>query len=577
MAQYDLNNQDDRVRYGGILARLVGIFWLGAVIGVWLGVTPFWEPTWNGLGRFAFAFWWAAPLGLFGGVFYMYLRFAIDWRNTEAREAESRQAAALAPQTQPVNPAPVDVQPAFRGLSIGTSVGTLHGRDHVAGVAGGTVIHLQPEDCCKNMIILGGIGSGKTTRVINPLLKQLFEQDAGALIFDIKSDFLTNVDYIARLTDRRYLVVGDGGLTLNLLGGTSPELAASYLKSCFIASGSASGSGVFFVDTAVELCRNGLTLLRLAGGDYSLAGLYEVVLNAEKREAVIAQMLAAEASYDRRQLRLAESVGNYFANVYLKFDEKMLSNVNSTVAQVLSPFSHPDMVDAFSGGESEHEADLTALINEGLIYFVNLPMTKFGKEGARYAYMLIKLRFMSLMRERRTRPEWNQQRQIAFVCDEYQAIVDSITDTDFWDKSRSSGCMGIVSMQGIASLLFAVKDRLAADAILQNFRQRLIFRTEDGATIDHAQKLLGMVDVLITSTSSSSNTGYSESTAGKGGQNVSHSRGNNEGDSTTLQRQQLFESNDFRSLSTDFGLFIGNVGDHSTDEVICMQPLYIKD
>ena len=36
------------------------------------------------------------------------------------------------------------------------------------------------------MIIFGGIGSGKTTRVINPLLKQLFEQDAGALIFDIK-------------------------------------------------------------------------------------------------------------------------------------------------------------------------------------------------------------------------------------------------------------------------------------------------------------------------------------------------------------------------------------------------------
>jgi hypothetical protein len=40
----------------------------------------------------------------------------------------------------------------------------------------------------------------------------------------------------------------------------------------------------------------------------------------------------------------------------------------------LSPFSHPDLIDAFSGGESEGEADLTALL-DGAIYFVSLPMT----------------------------------------------------------------------------------------------------------------------------------------------------------------------------------------------------------
>ena len=104
MAQYDLNNQEDRVRYGGILARLVGIFWLGAVIGVWLGVTPFWEPTWNGLGRFAFAFWWAAPLGLFGGVFYMYLRFAIDWAehgSSRSRGSTGGGAGASDPTRRP--------------------------------------------------------------------------------------------------------------------------------------------------------------------------------------------------------------------------------------------------------------------------------------------------------------------------------------------------------------------------------------------------------------------------------------------------------------------------------------------
>jgi hypothetical protein len=591
MADFDINNQQDRIQYGGHLARLIAVFWIGAILGVWLGVTPFWEPTRGGFGHFGFAFWWALPVGIFGGYLHLHTRLALDRKAETARcttahptnqEPATPHLATVAEpaiQAMPVanqvieGPKP-DIQ--FRGLLLGQSEGILHGRDHVGGIAPHSVVHLLPEDCCKNMIIFGGIGSGKTTRVINPALKQLFEQDAGALIFDIKSDFLLDVDYIARITGRRYVVVGDGGLTLNLLGATSPELAASYFKSCFIASGSVGGNGAFFVDTAVELCRIGLTLLQLSGGDYSLAGLYDMVFNADKRDEAIARMLAAESTFDSRQVRLAESVGNYFANIYLKFDEKMLSNVNSTVAQVLSPFTHPDLVDAFSGKLSENEADLTALMNEGLIYFVSLPMTKYGKEGARYAYMLIKLRFMSMMRERRMRSDWNRTRYVAFVCDEYQAIADSITDTDFWDKSRSSRCMGIVSMQGVSSLLFAVKDRLAAEANLQNFRQRLMFRTEDPATIEHAQKLLGSVDVLLTSTSTSSNVGFSESDSSKGS-NVSRSQGNNEGDSTTLQRQQLFDSNDFRALSADYGLFIGNIGEHSADDVVHLRPLYIKE
>ena len=74
-------------------------------------------------------------------------------------------------------------------------------------------------------------------------------------------------------------------------------------------------------------------------------------------------------------------------------------NVNS----VLTPFSHPDLVDAFSTGSEQGEADLTELINDGAVFLVNLPQTKFGKEGARYAYLLIKLRFFNMMRERRTR------------------------------------------------------------------------------------------------------------------------------------------------------------------------------
>jgi hypothetical protein len=40
-----------------------------------------------------------------------------------------------------------------------------------------------------------------------------------------------------------------------------------------------------------------------------------------------------------------------------------------------------------------------------------------------------------------------------------------------------------------------------------------------------------------------------------------NSEGTSYSESTSVQRQQLFDSNDFRRLNTDYALFLGNIGD----------------
>ena len=205
-------------------------------------------------------------------------------------------------------------------------------------------------------------------------------------------------------------------------------------------------------------------------------------------------------------------------------------------------------------------------------------MTKYGREGARFAYMLIKLRFMDMMRSRRTQPDWNQDRPVAYVCDEYQTVIDPISDVDFWDKSRSTRTIGIVSMQGVASLVNALgNNKAVAEAILQNFRQRIIFRTEDEATLRHIRDVLGQVDVHVTSAGSSESESESVSRGGAPGSgSVSTSYSASESANTSIQRQDVFGSNDMRSLSADFCLYIGNVGDRAVDEVLAVKPLYIN-
>lgn len=571
--------------------RLVYFF-----LGVWpfmvIGLYPFWRATAEGYGRWGYAFWWALILGVPAGYLFHLFSMALDAAkvtNAQARaeaEAAAREAAKT-PEQRAAEAAAREAETAqrraemrqqFIGLHLGDSVGMMYGRGHVGGVPQGQHVELAREDASKNIIIFGGTGGGKTSRSINPLLRQLFMQNAGALIFDIKTDFVNEVSALTNMAGRSFKVVGDGGMTLNLFRGCSPELAASYLKSCFLVQGQGSGDGAFWVDSSVEMARHCLNLLNLLRPhQYSIAGLYDIVFDNEARNALVLEGTEKLAEMSDKDQRLFNQSSRFFVNVWNEHDEKLRKNILGTMNAVLSPFAHPDMVDAFSIESEQGEADMTELVNDGAVFLVNLPMTKYGREGARFAYLLVKLRFMNMMRERRTRQDWNQDRPVAFVCDEYQAIVDPISDTDFWDKSRSTRTIGIVSMQGVASLVHSLgNNKAVAEAILQNFRQRIIFRTEDEATLRHIRDVLGQVDVHVTSTGYSASE--SETLSGVnafGGKQMSLSSSESESQNTSIQRQDLFGANDMRSLSADYCLFVGNVGDRAVDEVLAVKPLYV--
>lgn len=561
--------------------------WFGMVLSSIWWLHPWQFSTWLSSGRFAYTFLWALPLGALGGFTAVFAQLKLQLRTEQQSAAQAIVAEqAKTPEEKAAERAAFLAarRAGFSGLDMGTATGTLLSRGHPGGLEDGMPVLLSPEDCAKNIIAFGGIGSGKTTRIINPLLLQVMEQDAGALIFDIKGDFYREFEAITAQAERSFKIVGDGGLTLNLLRGTTPELAASFLKSCFLAQGSG-GDSQIWADSATEFCRNCLTLIKLADADYSLSGLYEIAVDAQARKALIEQTEAAFDSLSERDQRLLLATSRYFSAVWDGYDEKLKSSVMFSVHSVLSPFSHPDLVDAFSraqtveDGEAETgetgEADLTELIHNGAVFLVNIPQYKYGREGARFAYLLFKLRFFNMMRERRAKNDWNQTRHVAFVCDEYQSIVDPVSDTDFWDKSRSAKCVGIVSMQGVASLVQALNgNNKTAEAILQNFRQRVFFRTEDEATLRHVRDVLGQVDVVL----SSEGENYSESVSKSAGPQGSTSRSTSWSESTnnSLQRQELFGPNDMRSLSADFCLFVGNLGGRAADEVLHVDALYVN-
>lgn len=454
------------------------------------------------------------------------------------------------------------------GLWLGRSTGHLARLWHRAGLAPHQDIVLSTDDAAQNILVLGGIGAGKTTRLMQPLLAQLLDQDGGGLLFDVKGDVKKAVLQLGEMTHRHITIIGPNHHRMNLLAGLTPEVAASFLKSAFLLSGGVRLDG-FWVDTATELCRNTLGLLSFLPTHYTLQGLYGYLFDEDTREAIQAALNPLLVTLADKEQRLLKTYLRYHDTIFAAFDEKIKSGVNATVAQALAPFNHPDLMDAFC---EQSQGSLSMLsVLDGVVYLVDMPLSRWGL-GGKVAYTFIKLRFFNVMQSRNQHPNWNQDRPVFFMCDEYQALVsankDGLSDLNFWDKARSSKTLGIISAQSVSSFYASLGDRDLSHALLQNFRQKLCFRTEDQATLTLMDTLAGRAKVQRKTTSQTtgdSTRAISEPTS------THHSSTQ----SITESRESVLDATLFRNLTPNQAVALLSLQGHSMDDVLELLPVFV--
>jgi type IV secretory pathway TraG/TraD family ATPase VirD4 len=455
------------------------------------------------------------------------------------------------------------------GLYLGTSTGTFGELSHGAGIKRGQNVVLSLEDAAQNILVFGGIGSGKTTRAIQPLLSQLLDQDCGGLIFDVKGDFKQAVAALARDANREIVTIGPERTRMNVLSGLTPEVASSFLKSAFLLNQGGSFEA-FWVDTATELSKNALGVLSFLPGKYSLSGLYQYLYDKDERAAIdeALSLLITSGQLPERDQRLLKTYQGYHDAVFSNFEDKVKSGVNATIAQILSPFNHPDLIDAFCT-DDPGAPSMEAVLN-GVVYLVDMPTTRWGL-GGRVAYSFIKLRFFNVLQRRNVEEGWNKDRPVFFMCDEYQEVVsasrDGLSDLNFWDKSRSSKCIGIISGQAVSSFYAAIGSHDLANTLMQNFRQKICFRTEDKTTIETLNHLLGRVEVEKVSKSSSKTTPAIFS--------GSHASTTDSTSKSMIERQ-VINPQLFRQLEPNQAVTLLSVGGRAMDDVVTCVPIFVS-
>ncbi|GAC1303457.1 MAG: hypothetical protein NVSMB19_13480 [Vulcanimicrobiaceae bacterium] len=384
------------------------------------------------------------------------------------------------------------------------------------------------DDLCRHTMIFGSSGSGKTTRAYNPMLADMLGKlQAGAFIIAAKPEAVTEAVEIARRAGRDVLVVEPGSaIGLDLLSG-NPDVDAMYFRDTF---GRVGDDAKQWVDAAVARMKNALRILSAAGTQYytfeHLTGYcFDDTFAAMVRIQAMERLRALP--HDADEAWTIREAMSYEDTRYVQFTPETRRAVQFAVSQLLEPLRDVHISKTFA---RRHNLVQMESVFEGKVLVLHVPRTKYER-AAQAIYTLAKRRFFTALENRRAVTTLDQTRPIVFGIDEYQLCI-SESDVQSLGIIRSAGCMVLGTTQGVSSL-YSVLPKSQVDAALQNFTQKIFFKTDDEDTLA----------VLERATRHNANK---------------------------IDTSELF------SMNRDQALCHVTVGDDSVDAILTMAPLFIS-
>jgi type IV secretory pathway TraG/TraD family ATPase VirD4 len=338
-------------------------------------------------------------------------------------------------------------------------------------------VHFSIEDLCRHTIIFGNSGSGKTTRAFNPMLKSILETyDCGALIVAAKAEAVFEAIEIAKVIGREYLVVEPGSaFGIDLLTG-SPDVDAMFFRDTL---GRVPDEVSPWVDAAVTRIKNALQLLKSVGSQYyNFEFLTQYVFDEQfsTHIRISAQERLRSLDPDSEEAwAIVQSVA-YEEKRFRTFTQEARKTIELSVSQLLEPLMDVHIARTFARRSNLIPIDV---VFSGKVIILHVPRARYERAAAAI-YTLAKRRFFSAVENRRANASLNQSRPVLFAIDEYQLCI-SETDVQSLGIVRSAGCMVLATTQGVSSL-YSVLPANKVDAALQNFTQKLFFKTDDEAT-----------------------------------------------------------------------------------------------
>ena len=381
----------------------------------------------------------------------------------------------------------------------------------------GLPIYIPEKSLYQNMLITGGIGTGKTASAMYPFTKQLIKykydnpkEKLGFLILDVKGNYYSKVKEFAEEYHRQNDVIVielNGEYTYNPLD--KPNLKASILANrikTILLLFSPNNSESYWLDKSEQVIENFITFCRMYNNGYvTFEELHKLITDKKYyldklhsvRKVFLSGVLSDSDIYDLLScIKFIEkdfySLDDRTFNI-LKSEITRITNCFVSDYEVLKTFCPTKQKESFYGFEDT--------IENGKIVVLNLNIGKY-KNLSKIIAAYLKLDFQTDVISQLSS---YVKRPMVFISDEYQEYVTS-SDAEFYAQSREAKCINIVATQSYTSLLHTLNNEYSVKVIVQNLVNKLWFRTDDIFTIEDAQKQIGKEDKEKSSRTISENS-----------------------------------------------------------------------
>ncbi|MDC6237007.1 type IV secretion system DNA-binding domain-containing protein [Ralstonia solanacearum] len=416
-------------------------------------------------------------------------------------------------------------------IEIGTASGVFRFRGHVSAPTQKQAMRYSLQDMAQHTLVLGGTGEGKTRSMILPVVRQLlalrkqlaaagkpravsfYATDGKAVLWrDIQAEAIK-----AGQGDAVRIIGCDreaGQFGVDLLEGVSPQVVSDIIRSVMRqAKGGGEGGDSFWPDMASEVIRcaavlarawevtdDGLALIGTTGERiYSLVTVYQLATSIELQERAVRAVLAAvddpaQWPYvaEFATPELFDAI-RYMRGQWLTMANDTRTGIIANVTNAMAAFaSNADLRNAFANGSGRNLLKMADAW--GAICLVNVSSLEYGVAGRIINVMLKTLLYIQARKREMADPQIGFNEKLLFTADEFQDLVTAdvagVSDANFWNVARSTGVIGFISTQGMASLEQAIGKTAAENFALQ-MRNKIFLRVEDPATMELAKKLAG--------------------------------------------------------------------------------------
>lgn len=350
-------------------------------------------------------------------------------------------------------------------------------------------ISISFSDATRNIMILGGTGSGKTSGVCMPILGRLINEGCPGVVLDVKGDY----SQIARTeANDRCFIIGpvEDAAPINILSGLTPHTLKSVLventpnsrDSRWITLGADQAAYVFAVMSVI------------LGREPNAKDIWTQLVDPNSFRLLVASCADVLSMREDLALMEAQLRGNAFsvlsADMSSERDREQYTWQTEDIISRLGSICNNPILSKYLC--SDHSLPLKALIYESnKVIVFDMPETLYGDSSVFASKLLrrnVKAAIMTSTPDMRV--GFGLSRFSFMLVDEYQEYA-SAEDNSWFDRSRSFGHINIVSTQSISSIRAKIHDTHAANTIIQNNRNQIILSTIDKDTVDHASFLAG--------------------------------------------------------------------------------------